>query len=193
MQPNAPAPRVAATPAELAKSWAPVYGQWLQIRPIRPEDEDIETAFLDHLSPQSLYNRFHGAGVKPTPAQIHRFTHIDYTTEMALVATTMLDGEELQIGVARYVAENDRIAEFAIVIADQWQGCGLGQALMQRLIDCGRDAGFAELHGHILAANPQMLALMHRLGFELHPHPDGRELRLAIYDLTRSPSANRAN
>lgn len=180
---EATAVRPATVPAQFARALDPVYGQSLTIRPILPEDEDIETAFLDGLSDQTRYNRFLGAGVHPDRAMIHRFTHIDYRTHFALVATTMLGGEEVQVGVARYVAETDRRAEFAIVIADDWQHCGLGAVLMTGIAEAARANGFDEIFGEVFGSNLPMLALMRRLGFVVHRHPDSHELRLVTLDL----------
>jgi len=51
---------------------------------------------------------------------------------MALAAVLMLDGREVLIGVARYVLEAEGHAcEFALVIADAWQGRGIGRRIMR--------------------------------------------------------------
>ena len=171
-------------PAGPRYAWAPIYGQWLTIRPIVPADAEIETAFLEGLSAETRYLRFHGGGVRADAATIKRFTDIDYRSHMALVATVMLDDAELQVGVARYVVAEDGSAEFAIVVADQWQGCGLGQRLMSSLIAHAIAAGVPALYGDVLAANISMLALMRKLGFTIEAHPDGGELRRARLPLT---------
>lgn len=178
---------VPADLAERVRSRAPVLGPWLTIRPVLPEDEEIETRFFESLSDRSRYNRFLGAGVRPDAAMIRRFTHIDYDTHMGIVATTMLAGEEVEIGAAQYVAEADGRAEFALVIADDWQGHGLGAALMTPLLGCARDAGFREIYGEVFGSNVSMLALMRRLGFEVHRHPESHELRLVTYRFATEP------
>jgi GNAT superfamily N-acetyltransferase len=72
---------------------------------------------------------------------------------MALAATAMLDGETL-LGVARYVRdEDDQAAEFALVVADSWQGRGIGARVMAKLIDAARRRGVKRLYGEILATN----------------------------------------
>ena len=50
-------------------------------------------------------------------------------------------------------------------MADAWQAQGLGRALLQRLCDAARAAGYEALYGHILAENLEMLELAKRLGF----------------------------
>ena len=91
---------------------------------------------------------------------------------MALAATAMLDGETL-LGVARYVRDKDnQAAEFALVVADSWQGRGIGTRLMAKLIDAARRRGVKRLYGDILATNRPMLQLARKLGFELARHED---------------------
>ena len=70
---------------------------------------------------------------------LDRFTQIDYDREMALIATRTADGVERQVGSARYtLAPDGEAVEFALVVADDWQKCGLGRRLMGALIDCAQ-------------------------------------------------------
>jgi len=92
---------------------------------------------------------------------------------MALAATTMLDGSEKLIGVARYVRDKKiEAAEFAIVVADAWQGRGIGKRLLDKLIDAARRHGLKRLYGDILGTNRPMLELVRKLGFTLTRHED---------------------
>ena len=77
------------------------------------------------------------------------------------------------IGVGRYAPNADgETAEFALTVADAWQGHGVGRALLERLCVCAREAGYSILYGHILNANQDMLNLAARLGF-VHSSRDG--------------------
>jgi acetyltransferase len=102
-------------------------GTQVVIRPIRASDTRLELEFIRGLSAESRYNRFFSTR-DLLPGELHRLTHIDYDHEMALIATTLGDAGEEEIGVARYVRDKDSAgdAEFAIVIADDWQRQGLG-------------------------------------------------------------------
>src|SRR5690606_23869189 len=111
-------------------------GTPITIRPIRPEDAELEQDFVYRLSAESKYFRFMEQRRELTPSMLVRFTQIDYDREMALIATRDLNGEEQQIGVARYVILPDgESCEFAIAISDEVQGQGLGTLLMNRLMD----------------------------------------------------------
>jgi acetyltransferase len=142
------------------------------LRPLRPHDRDIEHAFVSGLSPETRSNRLLGGAIAITPEYIERLVSVDFSRNMALAATAMLDGETL-LGVARYVRDKDgNAAEFAIVIADAWHGRGIGYRLLAKLIDAGRRHGVERLYGDILAMNRPMLALATKLGFKLSRHED---------------------
>jgi len=107
---------------------------------------------------------------------------VDFSRDMALAATAMLDGETL-LGVARYVRDKDnQAAEFALVVADSWHGRGIGTRLMAKLIDAARRRGVKRLYGEILATNRPMLGLATKLGFTLERREDPTITR-ALLDL----------
>jgi len=68
--------------------------------------------------------------------------------------------------VARYAINPDGDScEFALVIADDMQGKGLGQKLMVALMEAARANGLSVIEGEVLSNNHKMLKLMARLGF----------------------------
>jgi len=151
-------------PAELEGSIALRDGRRVPVRPMRPEDAALERRFFDGLSEQSRYQRFMQYVPQLTPGMLARFTQLDYDRELALVALDPASGEFVAVG--RYAPNADGItAEFALIVADAWQGKGVGRALLERLCDAARDAGYEALYGHILNANRDMLDLAARLGF----------------------------
>jgi acetyltransferase len=99
-----------------------------------------------------------------------RFTQLDYDRELALVALW----QDEFVAVGRYSPNQDGVtAEFALVVADEWQGKGLGRALLERLCEAARAAGYRALIGHILHANRDMLELAAHVGFtEQSQHGD---------------------
>jgi acetyltransferase len=98
---------------------------------------------------------------------------------MALVAID--DGDRAKagaafVGIARYTTNPDgESAEFAIVVADAWQGRGVGRLLMQHLIDCAKRRGLSRLEGTVLRANANMRKFCELLGFVAHDDPDEPE------------------
>ena len=159
--------------ADLAESFEPIVGQSVALRPLRREDHDIEHAFVSGLSPETRHNRLLGGTIRVTREYIDRLTTVDFSRDMALAAALMLEGREVLIGVARYVLEPDgRACEFALVIADAWQGRGIGRRLMEKLIVVARSRGLARMYGDVLSTNLHMLDFCRKLGFALGRHPD---------------------
>ena len=108
-----------------------------------------------------------------------QFTQIDYRREMAMVAMAIRDGQEHQVGVARYVINPDgRSCEFAIVVGDQITHQGIGTRLMKALFRAARDHGLQVIEGTVLKNNEPMLHLMSDLGFTRRMDPDDPELVL---------------
>jgi acetyltransferase len=150
-------------------------GSFVPVRPIRPEDAALEKRFFDGLSAQSRYQRFLNQMAQLPQQMLARFTQLDYDRELALVALDPGPGDTSGefIGVGRYAPNSDgETAEFALTVSDAWQGRGVGRALLERICDCARAAGYKTLYGHILNANRDMLGLAERLGF-VHSKSDG--------------------
>jgi acetyltransferase len=166
-------------PAHLVRTAQMPEGVNLTIRPIRPEDAEIERNFVRDLSPQSRYFRFMQAVSELTQAMLVRFTQIDYDREMALIAVKEEDdGSERQVAVARYTVNPDRDScDFALTVADDWQGRGIGSRLMRELMDVARSNGLDLIEGEVLRENHNMLSLMERLEFTITPDPEDSSLR----------------
>ena len=155
-------------PVHLITRWQMSDGIDLTIRPIRPEDAEIEQAFVRNLSAESKYFRFMDTLQELSLPMLVRFTQIDYDREMALIAVLEEDGHEKELGVCRYVASHDgQTCEFALVVADEWQKKGIGNKLMNCLFDAARARGIKLMQGEVLATNRSMLELVRRLGFEV--------------------------
>ncbi len=153
-------------PTHLVTRWQLPDGTDMVIRPIRPEDAEIEQDFVRKLSEQAKYFRFMQSIDELTPAMLARFTQIDYDREMAFIAVVDRDGVEEEIGVSRYVTNPDMTTcEFALVVADAWQHKGVAHRLMDALIETARTRGLKLMEGEVLAANHNMLSFVRSLGF----------------------------
>ena len=134
---------------------------------------------MRNLSPEAKYFRFMQSIEELTPEMLVRFTQIDYSREMALIAIVRDGGKEKEIGVARYIINPDgRSCEFAIVVSDERQKQGIGSALMKGLMEAARSQGLRSIEGEILADNHRMIELMEALGFSSRPDPNDPGLRL---------------
>lgn len=181
------APRRTAGPARPAAAGARITladGRCARLRPVSPGDLQAEEAFVAALSPQSRRMRFHGAMKQLPPAVLRAMTAIDQQRHVAWVAEAgCADGAARLVGDARYVIDDPpqaghgrpapapAAAEFALAVADDWQGIGLGSAMLQRLVRHARARGLALLRGSVLVDNAPMLALVRRLGARLRDDP----------------------
>lgn len=142
-------------------------GRTVTVRPVLPQDADAEQAFTMALSPVSRRQRFHGA-VKLLPDWLlHEMTAIDYQRQVALVAEAVADdGETRLVADARYVLVDDMpgSAEFALAVADDWRGIGLGRGMLERLARHAWRQGLRRLEGAVLVDNAPMLGLLASLG-----------------------------
>jgi len=155
-------------PPELETSWQLADGTDVTIRPIRPEDAQFEQEFVTNLSPRSKYFRFMQTLEQLTPLMLARLTQIDFDREMALIAVIRQERQPRILGVVRYVRNPDRHScEFALTVADAFQGQGIGRQLMQRLMNVARDRGIEVMEGEVLSNNSKMLQLCEKLGFRI--------------------------
>lgn len=161
-----------------------VDGAQVTIRPIRPEDAVIERAFVNGLSQRSRYFRFMYAMSEITPELLSRFTQIDYDRDMALIAVIEKDGEETQIGVARYYTMPDPAScEFAIVVADDWQNKGVARSLMAALVGAARSRRYVRMVGTVLKENTRMLEFAQSLGFKAEANTEELQLMDVLLEL----------
>jgi acetyltransferase len=159
-------------PSHLVKKLQLNDGTDIVIRPIRPEDAEIEAKFVRELSSETKYFRFMNTLQELSQEMLVRFTQIDYHDDMALVAVRPNGASEEQIGVARYTTNLDRKScEFALVVSDQWQGRGIAHHLMRDLMEIARDRGLDRMEGQVLSNNARMLELVESLGFEIRNDP----------------------
>jgi acetyltransferase len=165
-------------PAHLATTYQLSDGTDIVIRPIRPEDADMEQEFVRQLSPEAKYFRFMNALQELSQEMLVRLTQIDYYNEMALVAVNPTSRGEEQIGVARYYTNPDqKSCEFALVVSDAWQGHGIGHQLMQILMEIARDRGLEYMEGQVLSNNTRMLKLMGSLHFGIGQNPEDSSIK----------------
>jgi acetyltransferase len=154
----------------------------VRIRPIRPEDEALYTAFFARLTPEDRRLRFFIARPDLSHRFLARLTQIDYAREMAFVAVAEATGELL--GVVRFVADPDYVqGEYAILVRSDLKGHGLGWRLMQHLIAYARAEKIEQLYGCVLTENATMLRMCREFGFSIESEPGDTAVRRVILRL----------
>ena len=175
-------------PAELIDVVHLAGGERIVIRPVLPQDADLTDQFFRDLSPPARYHRFMTSMREPPADLMRAFTQIDYADHLALVAEVFRDGWETVIAEARYVRKPDpTAAEFAVSVAEPWQGRKLASLLLGRLACRAAEAGVRRMVGETLATNARMLALARKAGFTILPSRNVRGVML----LERALSAPR--
>ncbi|MEN8114566.1 MAG: bifunctional acetate--CoA ligase family protein/GNAT family N-acetyltransferase [Actinomycetota bacterium] len=171
-------------PADLETRFQLPDGTDVTIRPIRPEDAEIEADFIRNLSAEAKYFRFMHAVHELTPEMLVRFTQIDYHREMALIAVTEEDGQEVEHGVVRYITNPDQTScEFALVVSDELQGHGIGQRMLTRLMEIARARGLDRMEGEVLSNNRRMLDLVKSLGFQIQRNTEDPDIKYVWTEL----------
>jgi acetyltransferase len=143
-------------------------GSPVRLRPIRPEDEPLWRALVASCSPETLRQRFRCLFQSPTHEMATRFCVIDYDREIAIVAERAVDGERQIAGVGRLIADPDHNdAEFAVLVADAWQGRGVGSLLMDHCLKICARWGIRSVSAETAPDNTRMLAMFRERGFTL--------------------------
>ncbi|MGE5356248.1 MAG: GNAT family N-acetyltransferase [Deltaproteobacteria bacterium] len=151
---------IAPYPAEFTYNVKLLDDTEVLIRPIKPEDEPNEKEMFANFSKQTLYFRFFGYIKDITHDMLTRFTQIDYNREMALIGEIVEEGKTKMIGVSRIVSDlENHTAEFAIVVADPWQGKGVGAHLMDKILEVARKKGIKKIYASVMKANDTMVQM----------------------------------
>ncbi len=173
-------------PIKYVQPWTMKDGLQVLIRPIRPEDEPSMVKFHATLSERSVYMRYFNQlnlSQRIAHERLARICFIDYDREMALVADhrdqETKDHDILAVGRLSKLHGSDE-AEFAILVADRYQGRGLGKELLSRLLQVGRDEKVRCISGTVLVDNLSMQHICEELGFRVIRAADSRTVRVEI-------------
>jgi acetyltransferase len=159
-------------PEEYTREITTAAGLRALLRPIKPEDEPLWHDMLSACSLDSIRMRFR-AMVKHTHEMATRYCFIDYDRELAIVAEVEEDGERKLAGVGRLVSDPDHNdAEYAVLVADPWQGKGLSDVLTDYCLEIAKSWGVGLVYAETTPDNRRMIAVMRAHGFEVEPRPE---------------------
>ncbi|GAB7189996.1 bifunctional GNAT family N-acetyltransferase/acetate--CoA ligase family protein [Kineococcus sp. NUM-3379] len=190
-----PAPGAAPYPTRWEADVVLRDGGTAHVRPITPADAGAVARFHEHQSEESRYFRFFAPMPRLSPRDLARFTVVDHTDRVALVATV---GDDI-VGIARYDAAparpgRPREAEVAFNISDAHQGRGLGSVLLEHLAAAAREQGVHRFTADVLPQNAKMINVFREAGYEVRQgYSDGvLEVSFAIDPTERSVDVMRA-
>lgn len=155
-------------------------GTPITVRPLCPDDEQREIAFIESLSERTRYFRMFTPLKYLSPQLLSQFMDVDYDRRMALVATVRTGDQEIFVGVARYGPTNrPEQAELGVTVTDAWQRRGIATILVRALMRFARSHGFLELTGVVLPENHAMLSLARSLSFALDFDSAGHVMKIS--------------
>ena len=155
-------------------------GRRIEIRALKPDDRAGFLAAVDRSSTQSLYRRFFGVQRHFTEQEIAFFLNVDFVNHVALVAVAEENGEPIIVGGGRYVVLEPGKAEVAFAVIDQYQGQGIGVALMHHLVVIARAAGLQELTAEVLPDNVAMLKVFAKSGVRHNTRREAQVVHVAL-------------
>jgi acetyltransferase len=140
----------------------------------KPEDEPLWLEMFQSFSEESIRYRFFQI-IKDTPHETRvRYCNIDYDREIAIVAEMTENERRKILGVARVSLEPDgKTGEIAFIVADPWQGLGLGTKLVDYAIEICKDMNIEGLYAIMLPDNYRAQNLMKKMGFAITYLEDG--------------------
>jgi acyl-CoA hydrolase/GNAT superfamily N-acetyltransferase len=169
-------------PEELEAFKTTKTGLSLLLRPVKLSDEHLLKDFFYSLSNDSMYRRFISTRKDMHHDRLQPFVAIDYTKEMVILAVLQQEGQELIVGMAQYlIDENRHIAEVAFVVRDDYQGRGIGAVLLNYVTFLARKSGLLGFTAAVLMENRRMLQLFEKMGFNIEKRSEG-----GVYELTMS-------
>ncbi|MEM0343224.1 MAG: GNAT family N-acetyltransferase [Thermoplasmata archaeon] len=158
-------PEGAVYPEDLETTMTTKDGVELLVRPVKPTDEEMLSDMFYDLSDQTIINRFFSMLKSMPHRKLQEFCCIDYNTEMSLVVVAGSPPKEKIVGIGSYhLNPATQRAEVAFLVADEWQGRGIGTFLMQMLVKIAKSRNIKGFTAEVLRDNVAMIALMHKSG-----------------------------
>jgi GNAT superfamily N-acetyltransferase len=113
-------------------------GRRFEIRALTSDDRSDLTAAVARTSAKSLRRRFFVSKRSFTDQETAFFLNVDFVNHVALVAVLKEGGRPVIAGGGRYIVVRPGEAEIAFAVVDQYQGQGIGKALMRHLAGIAR-------------------------------------------------------
>ncbi|MGB9893614.1 MAG: GNAT family N-acetyltransferase, partial [Candidatus Saccharicenans sp.] len=147
-------------------------GTEITLRPIRPEDEPLWFELLGSCSKETIYSRFRYFFFWQSHEVASRYCYIDYDREMAIVAELQEGNKKRILGIGRLTADPTRtVAEYAVLVQDNWQNKGLGGLLTDYCTEIARAWGVKKIIAYTTTDNPRMIAVFQKRDFEIRQDP----------------------
>lgn len=133
----------------------------ITVRELRPDDHAVDEVFAG-MSERSRYLRFHRVMPRlPHSVRAH-LLDVDGRDRIGLVAEVRSGWRRRAVGLAELYRTHASEAEIAGVVADRWQGLGIGGRLLRELARRAPALGVDQLTAEVLPENRTMLRVLRR-------------------------------
>jgi GNAT superfamily N-acetyltransferase len=132
--------------------------QRLRVSPLTPDDSNDLIALVERCSPESRFLRFHTgmATLRPSMAE-----HLVADNDGLALGVRNSRGRLIAEG--RYTVTDAHVAEVAALVADDYQGRGVGRALLALLFKSAAEKGIRSLHAEVLPSNDAIVSVLSAL------------------------------
>jgi RimJ/RimL family protein N-acetyltransferase len=157
-------------------------GRRIEIRALKPADEQALKEAAKGLSKESRYRRFFAPKHSVSEKERDFYLNVDFLNHVALVAALEEGGREAIAGAGRYIVTSPGQAEVAFTVADPHQGLGIGSLIMRHLTAIARDKGLKEFVADVLPENTPMLKVFEKSGLPMEKkrEPDAVHVSLSL-------------
>ncbi|MEO3814375.1 GNAT family N-acetyltransferase [Sphaerisporangium sp. B11E5] len=121
------------------------------------DDEERVAAFMAGLSPRTLTQRFFTGCSRPDRRLVRALIAAGGRRDVLLA----VDGDERVLGHAMGYLRDGAI-EIAVMVADEWQGRGIGSRLVRTLLRRAAARGAHEVGMDVMGDNRRVLAMIKR-------------------------------
>jgi RimJ/RimL family protein N-acetyltransferase len=142
------------------------------IRAARPSDlERVINAFHE-LEPESIYFRYFGPKKSFSDADIKQFINTDFKNRVTLLCMLMREGSEIVIASATYVRIDDKSAEVAFLVEEDYHRLGIARRMIQHLGVIAVADGIKTFVAEVLPDNRAMLGVFSRCDYPFSSHTE---------------------
>ena len=142
-------------------------GVEILLRPVQLGDEFHLIDFFNLLSDQSFHRRFNSESKDMSHEQIKKFTVVDYSKKMFILASIKGDVKKKIVGLGQYwVDELNHTADIALLVGDNHQNKGIGTVLLRYLTTIAKTRGILTINAEVLMENDPMIHICEKAGID---------------------------
>jgi acyl-CoA hydrolase len=176
-----PQVRMPVYPEELEQWLELKSGERVFMRPMKLSDEPLVREMFYQLSPESVRSRFMSSLTQLPHEKLQHYLQVDYASDMGLVVLRDKSTHADMIGMAHYGLDpKSGDADAAFLVRDEWQGKGIGTALVNTLFDSAVKNGIKVAVADVLSHNQGMMHVFQNAGYPIETNFEDNVYTLKI-------------